>query len=592
MKRAFPALLLLCSVSIAQVTPGAMEEARQFVRAKLLGEADARPARPHMMVYLKRGQLQKDRIGGRLFRIKDREFDRGIVMPSPGEVLVNLPAPGAAFEAFVGVDSNDLGYYSNQGRGGVEASVEVRGRQAFRSATMREGLPATPVKIDLAGAKQFRLKLDAVGEKPRTYQAEWDQADWAMARVSLADGRTVWLADLPVGPLAGPIETGLPFSFRYDGRRSEDLLKGWTLARNTRRLDAQRIEHTLVYSHPESALMVRCVAVEYNDFPAVEWTLHFSNQGQTRTAVIEDIQALATRLERAREGEFLLHHNKGSWAEATDYQPFETPLGPKAEKRLASRGGRGTDGDFAYFNLAWPGRGVIVAVGWPGQWAAEWKRDEGTRIEIRAGQEQTHFRLLPGEQARSPLMALVFWEGDWINGQNVWRRWMVAHNLPRNRGRLHPPQIADGNGRHTIEMQDANEANQIQDLNRHLDAGVAMDYWWMDAGWYPFKQGWWNTGTWEPDPARFPHGFKPISDAAHARSVKTLVWFEPERVTPGSWLDQNHPEWLLKRGNDNRLLDLGNDQARTWLTEHVSRLLREQGIDLYRQDFNFEPLKY
>jgi alpha-galactosidase len=37
-------------------------------------------------------------------------------------------------------------------------------------------------------------------------------------------------------------------------------------------------------------------------------------------------------------------------------------------------------------------------------------------------------------------------------------------------------------------------------------------------------------------------------------------------------------------------LNLGNPQARTWLTNHVDRLLVEQGIDLYRQDFNMDPL--
>ena len=69
----------------------------------------------------------------------------------------------------------------------------------------------------------------------------------------------------------------------------------------------------------------------------------------------------------------------------------------------------------------------------------------------------------------------------------------------------------------TIEMQEANEANQIRDLNRELDHGVPLDYWWMDAGWYPFTSGWPDVGTWEPDPARFPRGFAPISKLAHER---------------------------------------------------------------------------
>jgi alpha-galactosidase len=584
---------MICSLLLLSAAAGGtFAQSREFVQAKLLGEPPEVAVRAHMLSNLKRGRIGKDRIRGRLLRIKDREFDRGVVMPGPGEIHVILAAPAASFQAVVGVDSNDLGYYANQGRGGVEASVQVGGREVFRSPYLKEGVPGVPVNVNLGGAREFRLRLEAVGEKSRFHQAEWDQADWALAKVILADGTEMWLADLPVGPLEAPPEIGPPFSFRYDGRPSRELLREWSVTRASRRIGQSRTEHTLAYSHPSAGVTVRAVAVEYHDFPAVEWTLHFKNTGTSRSALIEDIQALDTSFARAGGGEFLLHHGLGSRTKPDDYMPLQTPLGPKAEKKLASAGGRGSDGELPYFNLEWPGRGVGIAVGWPGQWAARFVRDAGASVQVRAGQELTHFRLDPGEEVRSPLIALVFYEGDWITGQNLWRRWMVAHNLPRPGGKLHPPQVAEGNGRHTIEMQEANEENQIRDLNRELDHGVPLDYWWMDAGWYPFTKGWPDTGTWEPDPQRFPRGFAPIAKLAHQRGVKILVWFEPERVRAGTWLDQNHPEWLLKGNNTNRLLDLGNEQARVWLTEHVSRLIREQGIDLYRQDFNFEPLPY
>jgi len=41
-----------------------------------------------------------------------------------------------------------------------------------------------------------------------------------------------------------------------------------------------------------------------------------------------------------------------------------------------------------------------------------------------------------------------------------------------------------------------------------------------------------------------------------------------------------------------RLLNLGDPAARQWLTEHIDHLLTEQGIDLYRQDFNMDPLAF
>jgi alpha-galactosidase len=128
---------------------------------------------------------------------------------------------------------------------------------------------------------------------------------------------------------------------------------------------------------------------------------------------------------------------------------------------------------------------------------------------------------------------------------------------------------------------------------------LKIDYWWMDAGWYKNNGTWVNTGTWEVDTKRFPNGLRAITDHAHGKGVKSIVWFEPERVTPGTWLFETHPEWLLKAppnpGNQAyapewQLLDLGNPEARGWLIEHVDGLIKQQGVDLYRQDFNMDPL--
>ena len=92
--------------------------------------------------------------------------------------------------------------------------------------------------------------------------------------------------------------------------------------------------------------------------------------------------------------------------------------------------------------------GLIVVVGWPGQWAADFVRDADKRLAIRAGQELTHLKLLPNEEIRTPLSVLQFWKGgDWIRSQNVWRRWMIAHNIPRPGGKLPKPLLCCYSGR-------------------------------------------------------------------------------------------------------------------------------------------------
>jgi alpha-galactosidase len=161
--------------------------------------------------------------------------------------------------------------------------------------------------------------------------------------------------------------------------------------------------------------------------------------------------------------------------------------------------------------------------------------------------------------------------------------------MPKPGGKLPSPMLLGCSSRAYEEMIKADEQKQIMFIDRYLEEGLKIDYWWMDAGWYVQKTGWPQVGTWEVDPARFPLGFRPISDHAHANDIKVLVWFEPERVAADTWLSENHPEWILG-GKNGGLLNLGNDEARTWLMDHIDALLTKQGIDLYRQDFNMDPL--
>jgi len=383
----------------------------------------------------------------------------------------------------------------------------------------------------------------------------------------------------------------LPFSFVFGGKPSAALLPTWPRKDEVRKLDAQRTARSIQWTDPKSGLVVRCVAVEYGDFPTVEWTLHFKNTGTADSPILESVQALDARWQRGAQGEFLLHHAVGSQANKSDYGPLQTPLGPGAAKRISAAGGRPTNTDWSYFNLEWPGEGAILVVGWPGQWAAEFVRDKDRGLHVRAAQELARFKLLVGEEVRSPLILVQFWKGDWVRAQNVWRRWMMAHGMPKPGGKLPPPQFVASSSRAYEEMIKANEQNQIMHIDRYLEEGLKLDYWWMDAGWYVQQQGWPQVGTWEVDPKRFPRGLKPISDHAHKRGVKILVWFEPERVAAGTWLADNHPEWVLG-GKGGGLLNLGNPDARDWLTNHVDKLLSEQGIDLYRQDFNMDPLAF
>jgi alpha-galactosidase len=398
----------------------------------------------------------------------------------------------------------------------------------------------------------------------------------------LAEARR-WAEKLPgVGPSK---DAASCFSFTYGGKSSAELLAQWERKQTSRRLDDQRTEQTLTWHDPKTGLEVRCISVVYADFPVVEWTVYFKNAGPADTPILENLQAVDVSFKRNGEGDYVLRTIRGDDCSAASYQPIVETLGKRTNRRFAAVGGRPTQVTTPYFNVEWSDQGVIAVLGWPGQWAAEFDSDQSSSLKIRGGQELTHLQLHPGEEIRTPLSVLLFWKGDAVRAQNLWRRWMIAHNLPRPGGKLPKPFTSICMG-----LQQS-EAGEIKNIDSYVHHGVKQDYWWMDAGWYPCQGNWPNVGTWEPDPTRFPHGVKAVSDYAHSKGMKLVLWFEPERVAAGTWLAENHPEWILG-GKNGGLLNLGNPEARKWLTEHIDRLIKEQGVDLYREDFNIDPLGY
>ncbi len=564
-------------------TPEEMATAHRWIAAKVETPPATPRVEPGLVVLANHDPvLRNTRGSGRPLTIGKTPYARGLYCHAVSKVKVRLPGAGKSFSAIVGVDTNDQ---TVGGRGSIEFSVSVGGKQAFHSAVLREGMPAVPVSVDLGGASELLLEVGDAGDG-----ISCDQADWADAKVVLNNGTTVWLGDLPIVDAAPARLADPPFSFVYHDTPSAALLSGWNVKRECLPLDSRRTRHTVSYTDPKTHLVVRWVAIEYHDFPTVEWTLAFKNEGTTDTPLLSEVQAIDTRFQRGSEGEFLLHHNTGSPCSANDYQPHATPLGPKAVQRIATSGGRSTNSDMPYFNVEWPGQGVIAVLGWPGQWAAEFVRDNARGLRVRGGQELTRFKLHPGEEVRSPLAVVQFWQGDWIRSQNLWRRWMKAHSLPRPGGKPMPPAIMACMSDFYPGMK-SNAGDEIRYIDAFVRGGAKLDYWWIDAGWYPCGGDWGHVGTWEPDPQRYPKGLREVADHVHAQGMKLVVWFEPERVTKGSWLAEHHPEWVLGGGNGG-LLNLGNAAARGWLIEHIDKLIREQGIDLYRQDFNMDPLGY
>ena len=373
---------------------------------------------------------------------------------------------------------------------------------------------------------------------------------------------------------------------------SLELLPAWQKEMATVSSPDAEVTH-LAYQESPAGLKVTVTRRRFTAFLAVEWVVDFENLGPADSPVLEEILPLDLALVFPPEERLRLHHANGSLCQMDDFLPQVTELRPGSKKTLAPIGGRSSNGVFPFMNLQRDGCGLVVAVGWSGQWGAWFERGPES-LRIAAGMERTHLRLHPGEKIRTPRILLLDWEGqDMETGNNLLRQLLLAHYLPRVDDQLVLPPVGQFLQMYFYLTGNAGEQYEMKALPR--TAAVGAEVHWIDACWYGGQGEWWQeVGTWTVNPKKFPRGLRPISDAAHAAGLKFVLWFEPERVRKGTQIHREHPEYLVASAQDpdNLLFNLGLPAARRYITELLSANIAEHGVDIYRQDHNSDPLPY
>jgi len=393
---------------------------------------------------------------------------------------------------------------------------------------------------------------------------------------------TEWTVYLPMP--ADP--RSIPLSFLCGGRR----ITGMDESFSPRMLsdETEGTVRTIVWEGTDSSgLTIRTERKTYADYPVVEWLAFLENRGCENSAPLSDIRLGVCTLPLKNP---TLQYSNGDNRRQEAFSRFETVL--TAPFSLEPEGGTSCCGAFPYMRLTDGDRAVNLAIGWPGHWCAEFTPDaDGTRIAV--GQKNLALYLKPGEIIRLPRVTLMLTEGGEDISRNTWRRWFIEHILVRENGEPLKPKLCmhyylEGD---KPEHTGATEQGQIEAMGIYHENGIHPDIWWMDAGWYPCDYDWPRTGTWRPDPVRFPHGLAPLGEACKKYGMQYLLWFEPERVRAGTELYEEHPEWMLhiddsRPEKETCMLNLADPDCQDWIIERIDSIITESGVSIYRQDFN------
>ena len=394
-----------------------------------------------------------------------------------------------------------------------------------------------------------------------------------------------WLKDNFFGE-----EKDYPFTFKIDGVEFNPDEWSRSLSPSSKTGEVFRGGKTdyLVLTNDKAGLEVTVEATSFAENATCQWTVYIKNIGNGNSGVISDFYALNSSF---TTGKADVYYSMGSNTAASDFSLIKKSL--STEREFGGTDGKPTESYLPYFNIHGEESSMILGIGWTGQWAAGLSESNGV-TDISVKQEHFNAYLLPEEEIRSPLVSVSFYENNNpIKGFNLFRKWITDCVYPENvkKSSYTVLEVAG-----PLSTRTSDEIIEILD---GIDESIykQTDAFWMDAGWYRYNEGWYDgVGNWTVDTSRYDNGISELSDYAKNKGLGHVLWYEPERVYPGTQfhtVGTEHEDWLISiSGNDNFMWNLANEDAFKFYCEYLLNSMKENGLTVYRQDFNFPPLEY
>lgn len=389
-----------------------------------------------------------------------------------------------------------------------------------------------------------------------------------------------------------------PFRFCYDGA----MIQGFPFTAVSQSIErnGDRINAGICFQKDEN-LYIRLKCAHDLDFGVSEWTVWFENRGDKDTGVLSGAETVLTF-----PGSYpTLKGILGDHVNA--YRPYALDVAAQP-RYFESNSGRATHVYFPSFNLEYGDGGAMLAIGWAGTWRADFSYDKvRNETEYRARSvNNLHTKLKPGETIRTALFVRApYLMRNEDFACNFWRRWFVARNLPPADGQGTPLSpfstccLASDTGRTNSDGSISEDFTTWRpSLEKMIEKDVKVDFRWFDAGWYVSPDGgspqkdWWGTvGAWVLDPVKWPgKTFLASTDFARAHGMKTLMWFEPERVTDPESLEKNwgyNAEWAIRMPGVKPISNnIGDPKCFRWTVDRIKKTLRENKVEMYREDNN------
>lgn len=212
-----------------------------------------------------------------------------------------------------------------------------------------------------------------------------------------------------------------------------------------------------------------------------------------------------------------------------------------------------------------------------------------TRAMIGIHPEGFSWSLKQGEEFQTPEAVLVYSDSG-IGKMSRIFHWLYRKRLVRGYWRDRERPVVINNWEATF--MDFTEEKILKFASTAQQLGVEMMV--LDDGWFGHRDDDTSSlGDWYPDPKKLPEGIRGLAEKIENMGMKFGLWIEPEMVNKDSRLYEAHPDWVIGvpyrgacHGRNQFVLDFSKDEVVDYITEQISKILREAPVSYIKWDMN------
>ena len=340
------------------------------------------------------------------------------------------------------------------------------------------------------------------------------------------------------------------------------------------------------------------VDVENMEAGFYSWVVRLTNDSDERSPRIRELFGLDTIVDVC--GQAMLNTLRGDDCTVRSFFPESFSLYDGDSVIREPLGGRSSNTTaFPYFDINDESdHGLVLGIGWSGQWRMHAERS-GDELRITAGFADCDFILEPHESVRSVRILIYFGDGT---SDELRQRFVRLHR------KYYSPTPSIDEGFFPIAVQpfdryywgNAPKNGEIHFWEREeiqyklIDSAVKCKHFnsfWIDACWFDgaFRSG---VGNYNYSKG-FSRGLRGFSDHARENGMRFILWFEPVRCHKDTDVYNrfafDKTKIISVESQEDILVNIGDQEVWQYQFDNISRIIEENGVDIYRQDFNIDP---